>query len=70
MPRMDGFDLTRNLRGDPRTRGMPIIIISSRTAEKHRSQAAALGVDVFLGKPYPEAELLQNIAAYVKSGKA
>ena len=66
MPRMDGFDLTRVLRGDPRTRGVPIIMISSRTAEKHRSQAAELGVKVFLGKPYPEAELLQHIADYLK----
>jgi chemosensory pili system protein ChpA (sensor histidine kinase/response regulator) len=65
MPRMDGFDLTRNVRGDPRTRAMPIIMISSRTADKHRSQAAELGVNVFLGKPYPEAELLQHIAGYV-----
>ncbi|HEY8069572.1 MAG TPA: Hpt domain-containing protein [Burkholderiales bacterium] len=69
MPRMDGFDLTRNLRGDPRTRGMPIIMISSRTAEKHRSQAVELGVNVFLGKPYPEAELLQHIAGYIKDRK-
>jgi len=69
MPRMDGFDLARNLRGDPRTRGVPIIMISSRTAEKHRSQAAELGVDVFLGKPYPEGELLQHIASYVEGGR-
>jgi chemosensory pili system protein ChpA (sensor histidine kinase/response regulator) len=69
MPRMDGFDLTRTLRGDPRTRGVPIIMISSRTAEKHRSQAAALGVNVFLGKPYPESELLQRIADYLEGGK-
>ena len=66
MPRMDGFDLTRNLRGDPRTRGMPIIMISSRTADKHRNQAAELGVTVFLGKPYPELELLQHISGYLK----
>jgi chemosensory pili system protein ChpA (sensor histidine kinase/response regulator) len=69
MPRMDGFDLTRNLRGDPRTRGVPIIMISSRTADKHRNQAAELGVNVFLGKPYPEAELLQHIAGYVRGGR-
>jgi chemosensory pili system protein ChpA (sensor histidine kinase/response regulator) len=69
MPRMDGFDLARNLRGDPRTRELPVIMISSRTAEKHRSQAAELGVNVFLGKPYPEAELLQHIAAYLKGGE-
>jgi chemosensory pili system protein ChpA (sensor histidine kinase/response regulator) len=61
MPRMDGFDLTRHVRGEPRTRDIPIIIISSRTADKHRSQAADLGVNVFLGKPFQEAELLEHI---------
>jgi chemosensory pili system protein ChpA (sensor histidine kinase/response regulator) len=65
MPRMDGFDLTRNVRGDARTKDIPIVIISSRTAEKHRSQAAALGVNAFLGKPYQEAELLQHIASFL-----
>jgi len=65
MPRMDGFDLTRNIRHDPRTAAIPIIIISSRTAEKHRSHAEQLGVNAFLGKPYHEAELLQLIAQYL-----
>jgi chemosensory pili system protein ChpA (sensor histidine kinase/response regulator) len=65
MPRMDGFDLTRNVRGDPRTKHIPIIMISSRTADKHRSQAAALGVNAFLGKPYQEAELLQQITGFL-----
>ncbi len=69
MPRMDGFDLARTLRGDPRTRHVPIIIISSRTADKHRSQAAQIGVNAFLGKPYPEAELLQHIANFVAAGQ-
>ena len=69
MPRMDGFDLTRTLRGDPRTRGVPIIMISSRTADKHRTQAAGLGVDVFLGKPYPEAELLHHISGYLERAR-
>jgi chemosensory pili system protein ChpA (sensor histidine kinase/response regulator) len=70
MPRMDGFDLTRNVRGDARTKDIPIIMISSRTAEKHRSQAAALGVNQFLGKPYQEAELLQQIAAFLGTAVA
>jgi chemosensory pili system protein ChpA (sensor histidine kinase/response regulator) len=65
MPRMDGFDLTRNVRGDPRTAAIPIIIISSRTADKHRNQAVALGVNAFLGKPYQESELLQHVAKYL-----
>ena len=64
MPRMDGFDLARNVRADARTQGIPIIFISSRTAEKHRSQAAQVGVNAFLGKPYAEAELLQLVQKY------
>ena len=66
MPRMDGFDLTRNVRGDPRTMEIPIIVISSRTAPKHRSRATELGVNVYLGKPYEEAELLERIAAFAR----
>jgi chemosensory pili system protein ChpA (sensor histidine kinase/response regulator) len=67
MPRMDGFDLTRNVRGDPRTMEIPIIVISSRTAPKHRSRASELGVNVYLGKPYEEAELLQQIAVLART---
>ena len=66
MPRMDGFDLTRNVRGDPRTMEIPIIVISSRTAPKHRSRATELGVNAYLGKPYEESELLKQIAALAR----
>lgn len=61
MPRMDGFDLTKSIRNDERTRGIPIIIISSRTAEKHQNHAKQCGADEFLGKPYQESELLGHI---------
>jgi len=61
MPRMDGFELTRSVRGDPRSAAIPIIVITSRTAGKHRAQAAQLGVNAFLGKPYQEGELLQEL---------
>ncbi|MGQ0545473.1 MAG: Hpt domain-containing protein [Betaproteobacteria bacterium] len=61
MPRMDGFELTRSVRGDPRSAAIPIIVITSRTAGKHREQAASLGVNAFLGKPYQEGELLQEL---------
>jgi chemosensory pili system protein ChpA (sensor histidine kinase/response regulator) len=67
MPRMDGFDLTRTVRGDNRLQGIPIIMISSRTAEKHRAHAAELGVNAFLGKPYQESELLQHIAQHLRA---
>jgi chemosensory pili system protein ChpA (sensor histidine kinase/response regulator) len=64
MPRMDGFDLARNIRGDQRLRHLPIIMITSRIAEKHREHAKELGVDHYLGKPYAEDELLSLVKHY------
>jgi chemosensory pili system protein ChpA (sensor histidine kinase/response regulator) len=49
-------------------RHIPIVVISSRTADKHRNQAAQLGVDAFLGKPYAEAELLRHVAELLAPG--
>lgn len=64
MPRMDGFDLARNIRADQRLKGLPIIMITSRIAEKHREHAKALGVDHYLGKPYSEDELMALVRHY------
>ncbi|MBA3773385.1 MAG: Hpt domain-containing protein [Ramlibacter sp.] len=64
MPRMDGFDLARNIRGDDRLKDLPIIMITSRIAEKHREHAKELGVDHYLGKPYSEEELLSLVKHY------
>jgi chemosensory pili system protein ChpA (sensor histidine kinase/response regulator) len=64
MPRMDGFELTKNLRREIKTKKLPIIMITSRTAEKHRNYALELGVNEYLGKPYEENELLENIAKF------
>jgi chemosensory pili system protein ChpA (sensor histidine kinase/response regulator) len=66
MPRMDGFDLTRNVRGDERTSNTPIIMITSRTADKHRNYAMELGVNAYFGKPFQEDKLLEAIAGFVK----
>jgi chemosensory pili system protein ChpA (sensor histidine kinase/response regulator) len=64
MPRMDGFDLVRNMRADARLRNLPVIMITSRIAQKHRDYAAELGVDHYLGKPYSEEDLLALIGRY------
>ena len=66
MPRMDGFDLTRHVRGTELTRSIPIVMITSRTADKHRRMAMELGVNAYLGKPYQDDELLALIRSYVK----
>ena len=64
MPRMDGFDLARNIRTNPTTANVPIIMISSRSAQKHRNHALELGVNAFIGKPYQESELLAQIVEF------
>jgi chemosensory pili system protein ChpA (sensor histidine kinase/response regulator) len=64
MPRMDGFDLVRNIRADEKLRDLPIIMITSRIAEKHREHARELGVDHYLGKPYSEDQLLELVRSY------
>jgi len=58
--------LTKNVRGDPLTAHIPIIMITSRTAEKHRNYAMELGVNAYLGKPFQEDELLGRIAGFIK----
>jgi chemosensory pili system protein ChpA (sensor histidine kinase/response regulator) len=58
MPRMDGFDLVRNIRSDAKLKHLPIVMITSRIAEKHRELAMELGVNDYLGKPYSEEGLL------------
>ena len=67
MPRMDGFELTRNIRGDARLKHIPIIMITSRTADKHRLHAQEIGVDHYLGKPYDEDTLLDCIRQSIET---
>ena len=64
MPRMDGFDLARNIRADASLADLPIIMITSRIAQKHRDHASALGVNHYLGKPYSEDVLLGLLREY------
>ncbi len=67
MPRMDGFDLMRNIRADERLRSLPVIMITSRTADKHRNYALEIGANHYLGKPYDEVELLNLVAGYTQN---
>ncbi len=61
MPRMDGFELATHIRNEPRLRDIPIIMITSRTGDKHRQRAMQIGVNRYLGKPFQESDLLENI---------
>lgn len=68
MPRMDGYELATHVRNEDRLRHIPIIMITSRTGDKHRQRAMSIGVNTYLGKPYQESDLLEQIA--LLTGKA
>ncbi len=61
MPRMNGLELTAHIRTNAATRTLPVIMVTSRTAEKHRSQAKAAGVDDYVTKPYGESDLMLRV---------
>ncbi len=61
MPRMNGYELARHIRNSSAVKGVPIIMISSRSGARHRQKALAVGVEHYLGKPYREEELLEQI---------
>jgi chemosensory pili system protein ChpA (sensor histidine kinase/response regulator) len=70
MPRMDGYEFATYMRNDPRLKAVPIIMITSRTGEKHRQRAMEIGVDRYLGKPYQEADLLRNVDEILRLSRA
>ncbi|MBP8924558.1 MAG: Hpt domain-containing protein [Pseudomonadales bacterium] len=61
MPHMDGFEVLSKVRLSEQLRHLPIIMITSRTGEKHRERALSLGADLYLGKPYQESVLMGHI---------
>ncbi|MDQ1362943.1 MAG: hypothetical protein QG652_803, partial [Pseudomonadota bacterium] len=61
MPRMDGYEVATHVRNNERLKNLPIIMITSRTGDKHRDKAMEIGVNKYLGKPYQEDELMENI---------
>ena len=61
MPRMDGFEVASLVRHNPNLVGLPIIMITSRTGEKHRERAFQIGVNCYMGKPFQEQQLLDTI---------
>lgn len=61
MPRMDGYELATAMRADPRYKDVPIVMITSRSGDKHRQRAFEIGVQRYLGKPYQELDLMRNV---------
>ncbi|MEH2066290.1 MAG: response regulator [Nostoc sp.] len=67
MPRMNGFELLSNFRQYPNLEKIPVVILTSRSAEKHRQLAQELGAKAYLTKPYLEHEFLSTINSLINS---
>ena len=65
LPGMDGFEVATLVRHDERLKDVPIIMITSRTGQKHKDRALSIGVNGYLGKPFQEHDLLENIEKYL-----
>ena len=61
MPRMDGYQVAEYVRADARLRHIPIIMITSRAGQKHRSRGEKAGANAYLSKPYKESELIAEV---------
>ncbi len=61
MPNLNGLELTRRVREVQQWMDLPIVMITSRAGDKHRDMAAEVGVDVYLTKPYQDADLLAHV---------
>ncbi len=70
MPRMDGYQLASHIRNDRRLKHIPMIMITSRSGEKHRDRAMQIGVDDYMTKPYNETNLTNRIAAQLEKRRA
>ena len=68
MPRMNGLELAAHLRSEEPTRKLPLVMVTSRSTIKHRDQARAAGVDVFVTKPYEESELTRELHRLIEAG--
>ncbi|QKK03647.1 MAG: response regulator [Pseudomonadota bacterium] len=66
MPRMDGYELASHVRNDPRLKHVPMVMITSRSGEKHRQHARELGVNGYLTKPYQETDLIEEVFEKLK----
>lgn len=70
MPRMDGFEVAKNVRSTSTLKHLPIIMITSRTGEKHRQRGLESGANLYMGKPYQEEKLLEGIRDLIDPSKS
>ncbi len=69
MPMMDGLKLVSHLRGNPRTKSLPIVIVTTEGAEEDRRRGLALGANAYIPKPIQPSDLLKTVTSLLESSK-
>ena len=67
MPNLNGLELARRMKDIPLWAAIPVVMITSRTSAKHRAEGLKAGVDVYLTKPYQDADLLAHVRSLTAS---
>jgi two-component system, OmpR family, phosphate regulon response regulator PhoB len=66
MPKLDGFEVCRNLKSDPATAAMKIVILTARGADVDRARAREAGADEYFIKPFSPVQLLNKVYALLE----
>jgi len=69
MPVLDGFGLLRELRADPRTKAIPVVMLSARAGEESRVEGLESGADDYLVKPFSARELVARVTTHLQLGR-
>ena len=69
MPKLNGFALLKELRADPRTNTLPVIMLSARAGEESRVEGMEAGADDYLVKPFGARELLARVTAHIQMAR-
>jgi CheY-like chemotaxis protein len=67
MPRMDGYELIATIRSQDNYRSLPLIVLTSRAATKHKQRADQLGADAYLVKPYQDEQLINTLNSLINA---
>ncbi len=70
MPMMDGLKLVSHIRGNPRTKTLPIVIVTTEGADEDRKRGLALGANAYIPKPIQPSDLLKTVTSLLESSKS
>jgi CheY-like chemotaxis protein len=70
MPRLNGFETVSRLRQDPRTAGIPVVMVTGRAQSADLERGEEVGVEAYLTKPFEPAELVDVVSRLARQGRA